>query len=132
MPLVFEVLDSYKAGRGRVAVFKRYGPSLKTLITEFKSQNVIFSNNIANVPRYSSQFLDSSGFAKNSIGFMCDEAADESVRKCQVEAYHPILDLIREYRNDVDILGIKLGVPVAGFNVSWQTQNIHIPFAYLS
>ena len=133
LPLVIEALDSYKAGKGRLAVFKRYGSSLQTLITDLRSQNVIFSNSIANVCRYAGVRLsDSTGFAQSAIGFAYDNDAEESVRRCLGEAYHPIVDLIREYRIDVEKLAIKLREPVAGFDVSSHTRNIHIPFAYLS
>lgn len=119
IPLVIEALDSYKAGKGRWAIFKKYGPLLKILIVELKSQNIIFSNNIGNILRFAEvELSDSAGFAKSGAGLTNDADANEDIRNCLGTAYDTFLILIEAYRNNIEKLALKLREPVASFNVS--------------
>ncbi|KAL9055460.1 MAG: hypothetical protein Q9162_003558 [Coniocarpon cinnabarinum] len=119
IPLIVEALDSYKAGKGRIAIFRKYGLLLDSLIRELKAQNVIFVNNIGAIFHLAGVELSHS--AQNSVGLIDEAIADEDIQRYLGSAYDPFVRLIEAYRDNVDRIASKLEKPVAFFNPTART-----------
>ena len=118
IPVIIEALDSYRAGRSRATIWRKYGEVLGTLISELRLQEIFFAKNIERLLR--SAGVDVSkldAFTRSKAGSVDDEGANEDVQLYLGAAYTSFLTIVESYRSTFARIAMKLQESVEELSV---------------
>lgn len=119
VPLVFNAIDSYKAGKSQLAIFRKYGSILKTLIRELESQHVFFQNNLEILLKSAGvKNIEAARFGQDNADLAWIAGADERVRDYLDASYAPFCNTVEAYRNVAETIALRMQDSKSVFEVS--------------
>ena len=118
LPVLAEAIDSWKAGRSQIGLWRNYGQSLNRLIGELQTQNVLFRDCMVSL-------LESAGvggreiaaFKENDQVCMSNAEVNEDLRFLLGDAHDAFLHNVETFRRSLNEIADKLQQPVSVLNV---------------